>query len=77
MKFFITILTYSSGQKDIKYQKTLKQNHFPAYFKYTCVNAAYSGFINKFMRKSDSFTPIKKERVKANSKFSFHTEIIS
>ena len=55
----------------------MKQNDYPDYFKYTCVNAAHSGFIKKFMSKNDAFTPIKKEREKANSKVLFHTEIIS
>ena len=40
--------------------------HF--YLNYTCVNAGYSDFINKFMSAIDSTSPIQIVRVKANSK---------
>ena len=44
--------------------------------KYTCVNAAYSDFIDRFMKPIDSVAPGKKVRVKANLKPWFDTEII-
>ena len=41
------------------------------------MNAAYSDFINKFMTAIDSVAPIKKVKVRANSKPQFDSEIIS
>ena len=72
-------MRYSSGHWNINknFNETLKRNHFPDYLRYTCVNVAYSAFINKFMRAIDSVVTIKTVVVEANSKPWFYTEIIS
>ena len=57
--------------------KKHKKVHFPDYLKYTCINAAYSDFINKFVRAIDSVAPVKQGRVRANSKPWFDSKIIS
>ena len=51
--------------------------HSPECLKSICVNPAYSDFINRFMGAIDSVAPIKKLKVKANSKPWFDTQIIS
>ena len=44
--------------------------------KYTCVNAAYTDFINKYIREIDFVAPVEKVRVKVNSKPWIDSEII-
>ena len=51
--------------------------HFLDYLKYTCINAANSDFINKFITAIHSDAPIRKVRAKANSKPCTDLEIIS
>ena len=58
------------------FKETLKKIHFLNYLKNTCVNAAYSDFVRKFVWVNDSVAPIKKVRVKTNSKPCFETGII-
>ena len=50
------------------FKETSEKMHFPDHLQYGCVNVAFSDFINKFVRASNSVAPIKKVRVKANSK---------
>ena len=48
-------------------KEALKKINLLDFLKYTCINAAYSDFANKFMRAIDSVALIKKVRVKANA----------
>ena len=44
--------------------------------KYTCINTAYSEFVNKFSKAINSVAPTKKVRVTTNSKLCFDPEKI-
>ena len=55
----------------------LREIIFPSYLTYTCVNDAYSDFIYRFVDAINFIAPLKKIRVKANSKPSFDNQIVS
>ena len=55
----------------------LREIVFPNYLTYTCVNDAYSDFIYRFVDAINFIAPLKKIRVKANSKPSFDNQIVS
>ena len=57
--------------------KILREIVFPNYLTYTCVNDAYSDFIYRFVDAINFIAPLKKIRVKANSKPSFDNQIVS
>ena len=57
--------------------KILREIVFPKYLTYTCVNDAYSDFIYRFVDAINFIAPLKKIRVKANSKPSFDNQIVS
>ena len=59
------------------FKDTMKKIYFPDYLKYTCLNDAYSNFVKEFVAIINSVAPIKKVRVKVNSKPWFDAKIIS